>query len=115
MSQLSILIADDHAMVREGLREWLGGAFPGCRLLEAENGDEAVSLAGTQLPDVIVMDIKMSPLDGVEATRRIKAAHPLIKVFIHTNYVESVYRQAALEAGADGFVAKVVSTTTWSQ
>ena len=73
---------------------------------EVEDGEEAVRLASVLKPDVILMDISMPRLDGLEATRRIKAERPDAKVVIVTVHNEKMYRRAATECGADGYVVK---------
>lgn len=73
---------------------------------EVGDGEEAVRLAHELKPDVILMDISMPRLDGLEATRRIKAEHPEAKVIILTVHNEKAYQRAAMECGADGYVTK---------
>ncbi len=66
----TILVVDDHEAVRWGLREWLEMAFPGCRVIEANSGEEAIVLTINESPRVVLMDINLPGMNGIEATRR---------------------------------------------
>jgi len=103
---IRVLIADDHALVREGTREILERAGDIEVVGEAADGAEAVELAGRLLPDVAVIDIAMPQLNGIEATRRIKAEHPQISVLVLTVHDDDPYVYAMLEAGAAGYLLK---------
>lgn len=110
-----VLIADDHAIVREGLRTILGFQ-EGIEVVgEASDGLEAVDLAQRLLPNVVLMDIRMSKLDGVEATRRIKAQNPQIGVIVLTNYDDDRYVFEGIEAGASGYLLKDISSDDLSE
>jgi DNA-binding NarL/FixJ family response regulator len=103
---LRVLLADDHAVVRKGIREFLeedGGILV---VAEAANGADAVRLVDEHRPAVAVLDVQMPGMNGIEATRQIKAAHPEIRVLILTAYDEDPYVFALLRAGADGYVLK---------
>lgn len=101
-----ILIADDHEIIREGLRRVLV-ARPGWIVCgEAATGREAVTLATELAPDVAVLDFAMPEMNGVEATRRIRAILPRIEVVILTMYESEQLAAEALRAGARGFVLK---------
>lgn len=110
MDKIRILIAEDHAVVREGTRELLDREEDLEVVAEAGDGEEAVRLATSQRPDVVLMDIAMPKLDGIEATRRIKAIHPAIAVLVLTAYDDDQYVFALLEAGAAGYLLKDVHT-----
>ena len=100
------LVADDQAMVRAGLRMLLTDE-PGIEVVaEARDGFEAVAQAGRHHPDVVLMDIRMPGLDGLEATRRILAADEAARVLILTTFNLDEYLYEALRAGASGFVLK---------
>jgi DNA-binding NarL/FixJ family response regulator len=102
----SILIADDQALVRVGLHKILA-AEPGLAVAgEAADGEDAVALAQKLRPDVVLMDIRMPVLDGIEATRRIIAARPATRVLILTTFGLDEYVYASLRAGASGFLLK---------
>ena len=106
MKPISVLIADDHAVVRKGLAALIDEE-PDLRVAgEARDGDEAVAKALSKHPDVIVMDIMMPVLDGVEATRRILAAWPDAKIVILTSFVTSDMLADGIAAGAKGAVLK---------
>ncbi len=103
---IRVLVADDHAAVRLGLSEFLD-AQDGVEVVgQAEDGAEAVRLAGTASPDVVVMDIGMPMLNGIEATRVIKRDHPGVGVLLLTAHEEDELAQAGREAGADAFFLK---------
>src|SRR5207248_4721671 len=102
----SVLIADDQALVRVGLRKILE-AEPGLEVAgEAGDGEDAVAAARRLRPDVVLMDIRMPVLDGIEATRRIAAAQPATRVLILTTFGLDSYVFDALRAGASGFMLK---------
>jgi two-component system, NarL family, response regulator NreC len=104
--KIRILLADDHAMVRQGFRMILA-AQPDMEIVgEAGNGREAVALAGELQPDVVVMDVAMPELNGIEATRRITTASPRTRVLALSMYKDSVYVREILRAGARGFLLK---------
>jgi DNA-binding NarL/FixJ family response regulator len=101
-----VLVADDQTVVREGLVLLLG-LLPGVEVVgAAADGREAVGLAGSLRPDVVLMDLRMPRMDGVEATRRIRAAHPEIHVVVLTTYSDDESVFAALGAGARGYLTK---------
>jgi DNA-binding NarL/FixJ family response regulator len=103
---IRLLIADDHAVVRTGL-EQLVATFDGVELVGAAgNGEEAVHLAGERKPDVVLMDIEMPGLDGIEATRRITEADPLIAIVVLTSFSDREQILRALDAGAVGYLLK---------
>jgi DNA-binding NarL/FixJ family response regulator len=103
---IRVVIADDHAVVRTGLAQ-LVGTFDGVELVgAAENGEEAVDLSGERAPDVVLMDLEMPVLDGIEATRRIRAAHPEVAVVVLTSFSDRERILAALDAGAAGYLLK---------
>jgi DNA-binding NarL/FixJ family response regulator len=105
---IRVLIVDDHEIVREGLRTLLGEIGDVQIVGEAANGNHAVELAGSQQPDVVLMDLVMPDLDGVQATREIHAVSPTSRVLILTSFVEDHQVHAAIEAGAIGYVLKDV-------
>ncbi len=103
---IRVVLADDHAIVRKGTREFLEEDTAITIVAEASNGLEACSLVDEFQPDVAVLDIQMPVMTGIEATRRIKAAHPEVRVLILTAYDDDPYVFALLGAGADGYVLK---------
>ncbi|MEO3828368.1 response regulator transcription factor [Actinomadura sp. B10D3] len=103
---LSVLVADDQALLRGSFRVLIDTA-PGLRTVgEAGNGAEAVALAERERPDVVLMDVRMPEMDGIEATRRICADLPDVRVLILTTFDLDTYVYAALRAGASGFLLK---------
>jgi len=101
-----ILLADDHHMVRQGIRQLLEREVDFEVVGEADNGLEAVRLASELKPDVVVMEAHMPKLDGVEATRRVKAEHPQAAVLILTSSEEEEYIGELVAAGAGGYLLK---------
>ena len=102
----TVLIADDQALVRVGLRKILESEPDMNVVGEVEDGDDAVAEAQRVRPDVVLMDIRMPVLDGIEATRRIVAARPTTRVLMLTTFGLDGYVYDALRAGASGFMLK---------
>jgi DNA-binding NarL/FixJ family response regulator len=106
MEPIRLLIADDHAFYREGVRTMLS-AVPESEVIgEAATGDEVIALALTLQPDVILMDLKMPGLNGIEATRRILHTSPRIGVLVITMFEDDDSVFAAMRAGARGYLLK---------
>ncbi|MBI3942222.1 MAG: response regulator transcription factor [Chloroflexi bacterium] len=106
MEPLHILIADDHPIFRDGLRALLSSS-PGIELAgEATTGEEAISLAASLQPDVIIMDIRMPGMNGIDATRQIVHTSPHIGILIVTMFEEDQLIFAAMRAGARGYLLK---------
>ncbi len=106
---IRLMLADDHRMLREGLRRSL--SEEGFDVVgEAADGDEAVRLAGQLLPDVVLMDVTMPDVDGVEATRRLHKSHPEIRVVMLTMHADESVIAEAIKAGAVGYLVKDCST-----
>ncbi len=101
-----LLIAEDHALVRDGLRAMLENEDDLEVAGEAENGLEALEACRSLKPDLVLMDVRMPEMDGLEATRAIKAAHPRISVLMVTTHREPDYLMEAVRAGAAGYVLK---------
>ena len=108
---LTILIVEDHDAVRASLREWLEAVFHECQVVEAASGEEAVAMARVTRPRVVVMDIVLPQMDGIEATRQIKADVPTADVVMLTVHEADAYRADAAAAGASAFVPKRVAQT----
>jgi DNA-binding NarL/FixJ family response regulator len=103
---IRVLVADDQSMVRAGFRMLLAGESGIDVVAEAANGREAVDKAARFQPDVVLMDIRMPELDGLQATREILAASPNARILILTTFDLDEYIYEALSAGASGFVLK---------
>jgi len=103
---LRILIADDHSVVRTGLKILLDSQEDMEVVAEAGDGEEAVRLTQQHLPDVVVMDIRMPGLSGIEACQRIKETAEGVAIIILTSYAEDDLLSSAIDAGASGYVLK---------
>ena len=103
---IRVLIADDHLVVREGLSAILETAEDMTPVGEAADGAEAVRLTGEFLPDVVLMDLRMPNVDGIEAIRQIKARYPDVEIVILTTYDDDEYIVRGLRAGARGYLLK---------
>jgi DNA-binding NarL/FixJ family response regulator len=106
MLKIRVLLADDHVVVRQGLRALLASEEDIEIVGEADNGRQAVQLAKKLLPDVAVIDIAMPVLNGLEATRQISQALPATRVLILSSYSDDDYVQQLTEAGASGYLVK---------
>src|SRR6478672_11978430 len=103
---IRVLLVDDHAMVRRGMRDFLSLHDDIDVVGEAADGAAGVEQAKALQPDIVVMDLIMPNLDGIEATGRIKAALPDVEVIALTSFIEESRVVAAIEAGASGFLLK---------
>jgi NarL family two-component system response regulator LiaR len=108
MGKIRVLLADDHVLVREGTRQLLEHETDFVVVAEANDGEEAVRLTAEASPDVVLMDIAMPKLNGIEATKQIKTLAPATAVLILTAYDDDQYVFALLEAGAAGYLLKNV-------
>lgn len=108
---IRVVLADDHSVVRKGVREFLEEEPDIDVIGEASDGLQAVELATELQPDVIVMDIKMPQLSGVDATKRIRTAAPKVRVLALTAYDDDPYIFGLLEAGASGYVLKTAESS----
>lgn len=115
MEEIKVLIVDDQPVVRQGLASFLM-AIPDLRLVgEAAGGEQAVELCSELEPDVMLMDLKMPVVDGVETTRRLLAGHPDLPVVVLTSYKEDDLVKDALEAGATSYLLKSVTAEELAQ
>jgi DNA-binding NarL/FixJ family response regulator len=101
-----ILIVEDHRGVRQSLREWLELSFPQHQLLEAESGEEAITVAQTMSPCLVIMDIGLPGMSGIEAAKSIKAAVPATRVVMLTMFDDKAHRADAAAAGVSAYVPK---------
>jgi NarL family two-component system response regulator LiaR len=109
MSTISVLLAEDHVITREGIRRLLEVEKGVTVVGEAGDGEEAVQKVSELKPDVVIMDIAMPKLNGIEATRQIKLNNPRVAVLILSAYDDDEYVFALLKAGAAGYLLKSVS------
>ena len=108
---MRIVLADDHAVVREGLRVLLESEPDFCVVGEAADGREAVELAGQTKPDVFVLDLRMPGLGGLEVARRIRELSPRTRMVVLSMYAAEAYVHQALKSGAAAYVVKDASAT----
>lgn len=109
MEPTTLIIVDDHAIVRQGVRAFLD-TQPDLKVVgEAESGEEAIRLAAEQAPDVVLMDLVMPGMDGVEATRRVKQVSPRSRVIVLTSYHQDEHIFPAIRAGALSYLLKDVA------
>jgi NarL family two-component system response regulator LiaR len=106
---ITVMLVDDHAMVRQGVRAFLATQPDLSVVGEAGSGEEAVKMAAQFVPDVILMDLIMPNMDGVEATRRVKQVSPRSQVVVLTSYHEDENIFPALKAGALSYILKDLS------
>jgi NarL family two-component system response regulator LiaR len=115
MDPIKVLIVDDHAIVRQGLRTYLE-LLEGIEIVgEARNGAEAVDLARRLCPDVVLMDLVMPEMDGIEATRQIGTLCTGVKVIVLTSFTEDEMVFPAIKAGAAGYLLKDISPSELAQ
>src|SRR4030043_912381 len=106
MDKTRILVVDDHAVLRDGIRALLDLQDDIEVIGEASEGKEAIEKAQELLPDVVIMDIAMPGMDGLEATRRIKKKNPKMKILVLTQHDNKEYILSVIKAGASGYVPK---------
>lgn len=110
MKEIRVLLVDDHTLIRDGLKRILG-LEPGiCVVGDAANGQQAVELAGELCPDVVIMDINMPEMNGIEAARLIKQRHPLMGIIALTIHDDEEYVLELINAGVSGYLLKDVSS-----
>ena len=111
MAKIRVLVTDDHAIVRDGISALLALTGDIEAVGEATNGREALELVKKLAPDVVLMDIAMPLMDGLEATRRIHKESPQTRVIVLTQYEDREYVLPVIEAGASGFVSKTAASS----
>jgi DNA-binding NarL/FixJ family response regulator len=102
----TILIVEDQELVRRALRKLLEVVYSRYHVIEAASGEEAVGLIKTEQPHLVIMDITLPGMNGIEATERIRAAHPTTPVVMLTIHEDKIYREKAESAGAIAYVPK---------
>lgn len=103
---LRVVLADDHAMVRQGIRQFLEEEGDIAVIAEAADGQEALRLLGQHRPDVAILDVQMPGLTGIEVTREVRNRYPEMRILVLTAYDDDPYVFALLRAGADGYILK---------
>ncbi|MCX8109936.1 MAG: response regulator transcription factor [Syntrophorhabdaceae bacterium] len=102
----NILIVEDHDFVRKSLKDWLCSIFPDYSIISAKTGEEAVIVARDILPSIVIMDISLPGINGIEATKQIKNVDPHTRVAILSIHEDEVYKEDAALAGASAYVPK---------
>jgi two-component system response regulator NreC len=108
---IKVLIADDHAIVRTGLRSLIHSESTMELVGEATGGYEAIDLIGQTQPDILILDLSMPDLDGIEVTKRVKPLFPALRILILTIHEDEALLRAALKAGAGGYILKHAAET----
>lgn len=111
MTGIRILVVDDHAVIRSGLRKVFMVSRDLEAVGEAKDGVEAVQMAGLCKPDVVLMDLMMPEMDGITATREIRQKYPPTQVIVLTSFSDARLVQGALQAGAIGYLQKNVTAS----
>jgi DNA-binding NarL/FixJ family response regulator len=109
--QIRVLITDDHAILRDGLASLIEKQPDIIVVGEAEDGDECLEKAAALVPDVVVLDLKIPGISGIEACRRLKSSYPLMKVIVLSMYEDYEYVNQALKVGADGYLLKKAASS----
>jgi len=108
---IRVLLADDHAILREGLASLIEKQPDILVVGEAEDGSECLEKTSALIPDVVVLDIKLPGMSGIEVCKQLKTSHPLIRVIMLSMYEDYEYVNQALQAGADGYLLKKVASS----
>lgn len=111
MAKIRVLVTDDHAIVRDGVCALLALTGDIEAVGVATNGREALEMVAKLSPDIVLMDIRMPVMDGLEATRRIRKQFPQTKVIVLTQYEDREYVLPVIEAGASGFISKIAASS----
>ncbi|MBI4785990.1 MAG: response regulator transcription factor [Chloroflexi bacterium] len=107
---IRVILADDHAVVRKGIRDFLEEDATLRVVGEANDGEEAIALVARERPDIILLDIQMPRLSGLDAARRIRKESPNVRVLMLTAYEDEPYILAALQAGVHGYLLKTAAS-----
>ena len=102
----TILIVDDHASMRQTLHDWMHVHFPGCRIRTATSGEEAVALAQSEPPQLVIMDVGLPGISGFEAARQIRGKSPATRIVMLSIHDAISYRAEAVIVGASAYVPK---------
>jgi len=107
--KIRILVVDDHQMFRESLRQIIESRNDMQVVAEADNGSSAIKQAEKFKPDIVIMDIRMPVVDGIDATRQIKSKYPEIKIIALSSHSDRSYVEKMLQAGASDYLSKICS------
>jgi len=112
MAKIKVLLADDHQLIRDGIKSMIGTLEDIEVIGSVASGEEAINQARQNRPDVILMDILMTGMTGIEATRWIKESDPAIKIILVTKEISKEYVSAGIKSGVDGYLPKDVTKET---
>lgn len=102
----TILVVEDHEPLRGTLRSWIAASFSDCRCVEAASGEEAIALAAAETPDVVLMDVELPGINGIDALRQIKTRCPAARFVVMSRHDITQFTAQATEAGAYACLAK---------
>ena len=105
-NQTVIMVVEDHPPTLAAVQALVTAAFPECRILGTESAERALELCAELAPHIVIMDIALPGIDGIEATRRVKALLPGTRVVVHSSHDMQVFREGSVDAGASAFVTK---------
>lgn len=102
----TILVVEDHDALRDSLKKWLSSIFQDCSVLQARSGEEALDALSDHPPDVLLMDVMLPGMNGIETVRKIKRSLPDVSVVMLSIYEDPAYKADAADAGVDAYVSK---------
>ncbi len=106
MKTIKVVLADDHVLVRDGIKSLLESQEDILVIDEASNGKEALEVTRKQLPDILIVDIRMPEMNGIEVVKKLKGSHPDIKTLVLSMHDSEEYVVQSIQAGADGYLLK---------
>ncbi len=110
VGQIRVVLADDHALVRQGIRRFLEESGDITVVAEAEDGEQALELVAQHEPDMVILDIRMPKISGVDLARLVRSEYPQIKILVLTAYDDDPYVFALVQAGVDGYILKTADS-----
>lgn len=105
-SGATILIVEDHPATRQAVTALLDASFPGSRVVAVISAEDAMPVCQAEIPDIVVMDISLPGMNGLDATRFIKSEYPMVQVVMHSSSDMPIFREESTAAGASAFISK---------